>query len=244
MAVTAQQIFTQAWIDLGVGSPGEIPSASESSNGLAKLNMLLDSYSGARDLVYEIALARYALSPNVGAYLIGPTATPPFNVPRPVKIETVSIVLTGVGVQGVVIPINKMFTQAEWAAIADKAATGAVPSGIYVDPQTPNAVLNLFPAPLVIVPTSVELGTWNFVQQFATLATAANLPPAYFRMLVLALQIEIGPTYGQVNPVIIQERATQLKEAVAIVRALNATVQNTPLGQVTAPAPAVAPKVG
>lgn len=230
---TAQQIFTQAWVDLGVGSPGETPSASESSNGLNKLNQLLDSYSGARDMIYEILLTAFALTPNLQSYDMGPTAAAPFNVQRPVKIETVNIVLTGVGGTGIRIPVTKMFTEEEWAAIPDRGATGTTPIGIYIDPKVPNLTLNFYPVPLVVTPTSVELGTWTAVQQFATLATNINLPPAYYRMLVLAEQIEIAPTYGQVNPTIIAERATQLKEAVAIVRAINSAVQNTPLGQVT-----------
>lgn len=232
---TAQSIANQCWVDLGVGSPGEIPSASESTNMLAKLNQLIDSYSGSRDMIYEIALARYALTANVGSYAIGLTAGAPFNVARPVKVETASIVLTGIGVSGVTFPIKKIVTEEVWAAIPDRGAAGTVPDTLYVDPSVPNAALNLHPIPICVSATSLELGTWTAVQQFALLTSNLNLPPAYLRMLTLALEIEVGPTYGQVNPVILQQRATQLKEAVAIVRALNSAVEVEPLNSTTNP---------
>lgn len=194
---------------------------------------MLDSWSGARDLVYELALTDYALAVLTQSYMIGPTASAPFNVPRPIKIESAAIILT-VGTPYLRFPL-RIITEAEWAAIPDPTATGTIPDKLYVDPQVPNAVLNFHPVPLVSSTTRVELGTWNVVGQFATLSTSANLPPAYLRAITLGLEIEIAPTYGQVNPQILQQRQQQFAEAIQVVRDLNSKVQLTPLTPTATP---------
>jgi hypothetical protein len=233
--MTAQTIITQALIDMGIYFPGEAPAPSESSNGLTKLNIMLDSWSGARDLTYEIALASYALS-NAQTFAIGPTATSPFNVPRPIKIETATIIIT-VGGKLLRFPLD-IVTEKDWAETPDLGATGTVPSKLYYDPIEPNSNLNFHPIPLATATTQVELGTWTVVQQFALLSTSATLPPAYYKAILIGLQLELAPTYGNlVSPQILELRAQQLKEALAIVRDLNSKVQMVPLQSVTAPTP-------
>ncbi len=230
-AATAQTLFTQAWVDLGVGFPGETPPASESANGLAKLNQMLDSWSGARDLVYEIASATYLLTA-IQSNAIGPTGTAPFNVARPIKVENAQIVIT-VGAKLLSFDLE-IVPQTKWQGLSDKAATATVPLMLYVDPSVPNAVLNLWPIPLCTAVTYIELGTWNPVGQFATLATSINLPPTYQRAIVLGLQLELIPTYGNlVSPNIIQTRGQQFQEAIGLVRQLNSTVQMADFGPVT-----------
>lgn len=238
---TAQTIFTQAWVDLGVGAPGETPSASESTNGLAKLNIMLENWGGARDLVYEIADASYTLTA-IQSNPIGPTANAPFNVARPTRVENAQITIT-VGGKELSFDL-KMVSQSEWQTIDDKAATGTVPTVLYFDPQEPNAVLNLWPIPLCTATTKLDLGTWNVVGQFATLATNITLPPAYYRAIVLGLQLEIAPTYGVlVSQQIVQIRMAQFQEALSVVRTLNSVVQMVPLKQ-PAPVPTTQPQQG
>jgi hypothetical protein len=229
--MTAQTIITQALIDMGIYFPGETPAASESSNGLTKLNIMLDSWSGARDLIYEIGLALYALS-NAQTFPIGPTATSPFNVARPIKIETATIVIT-IGGKLLRFPLQ-IIREEEWTAISDLGATGTVPSKLYYDPSEPNAALNFHPIPLASATTQVELGTWTAVQQFALLSTNATLPPAYYKAILIGLQLELAPTYGNlVSAQILELRAQQLKEALAIVRDLNSKVQMVQLQPVS-----------
>lgn len=225
---TGQQLVTQAWIDLGVGQPGQIPPPSMSVNALNKLNQYLDSISGARDLIYEIALNLYLLQTNVPSYAIGPLAAAPFNVQRPIKIENANIVLTVAGATPQRSPLV-IITEDQWRSIRDKGATGTTPEVMYFDPQVPDAILNFHPIPATGL-TSVELGTWSAIQQIATLATNVTLPPTYYRFLVLALQMELIPTYGNlISPSIIQVREQQLLDALSAVKALNAQVQGMQL---------------
>lgn len=231
---TAQQIFTQCWIDLGIGYPGEVPGASESFNGLNKLNMMLDNWSGARDLAYEIAVSRFPLSA-ASSFPIGPTAAAPFNVPRPIKIETATIVIVTGSAAELRYPM-RMVTEDKWQSIVDRGSTGTVPDTLWVDPSVPNAVLNVTPQPLAADPTFLEIGIWVVVGQFASLATNANLPPAYYRAIVLGLQIELLPTYGSlISPAIAELRISQFKEAIAVVRNLNSLIQLVPLGPTAPP---------
>lgn len=232
MSITAQTICTQAWVDLGVGSPGDIMPPNESVNALAKLNMWLDAASAARDLIYEILIQTFALTANQQAYPIGTSATAPFNVTRPVKIENAKIRVTGLDHD------IDIIGQEEWLNIIDKGATGTAPSKLYYDPQVSNAIINLHPIPLVSVETTLVIGTWTYVQQFALLSTSATLPPAYLRLINLALQLELVPTYGRlVSTAIVQERTQQFADALATVRSLNSALEQAPLVPVSTPAP-------
>lgn len=232
MAITALTICTQAWVDLGVGSPGDIMPNNEAVNALAKLNMWLDAASAARDLVFEILIQTFALTANQQAYPIGSSATAPFNVTRPVKIENAKIRVGGLDNEVDII------SQKDWLDIIDKGATGTAPAKMYYDPQVPNAIINLHPIPLVSVATTLVIGTWSYVQQFALLTTSTTLPPAYLRLINLALQLELVPTYGRlVSTAIVQERTSQFADALATVRELNSLLEIQPLMPVSTPAP-------
>lgn len=230
---SGQAIFSQAWVDLGVGEPGQIPSASQSVNGLSKLNMFIDMLSGQRDMIYEIFDLVLPLT-NSQSYIIGPTAPAgPFQRARPVKVENAQI-LIDVGGQTLSFDLA-VLTQSQWQSIDDKGATGTVADKLYYDPQIPNGVLNIHPIPLAAVTTQLDIGIWNAVQQFSTLGTSVNLPPAYLQLLVLGLQLQLAPTYGNlVSPVILQLREQQYKEVLDTVRAMNAAAQGIPLQPMTA----------
>ncbi len=221
---TAQTIITQALVDMGVYSPGELLAASDLSNGLNKLNQMLDNWSGARDLVYEIASASYALTPSQ-SFAIGPSAAAPFNVPRPIKIENAAILIVLTSGHTVRFPLD-LISQKDWDEIYARDAMSTVPQKLYYDPQVPNAVIYLYPTPIAGDTTNLELNTWAVVNQFSTLATNANLPPAYLRAITLGLEMELIPTYGMiVNPGTVQIRQTQFQEALAVVKSLNSIVQ-------------------
>lgn len=233
---TAQTIITQSLIDLGVYAPGEPVSATESANGLAKLNIMLDNWSGARDLVYEIATAQYALTANQEVYPIGPSATAPFNVARPIKIENADILVPNISTTGVVRFRLKFKTQDQFFAIQDRSAAGKVPEFAYYEPSQPNGNIYLSPIPLCNVTTQIELGTWVVIGQYATLATAASLPPAYYRAILLGLQLELLPTYERlIVPGISQQRSQQFQEALSVVRSINSAVQMEQLMPTGAP---------
>lgn len=228
MAITGQTIVTQAWVDLGVGSPGQTMPANQAANGLAKLNMVIDEFSAARDLIYEIADQLFLLT-SAQSFAIGPTAPSPFNTPvRPNKIENAQILIT---VGGKFLSFDlEIVSQAGWQTIDDKGATATVPSKLYFDPQVPNAFISVWPIPLCVATTTLDIGVWNPVGQFATLATSANLPPAYNNLLNKKLQLELMPTYGRLVSAEIQAlRQNQYQEALSVVRSLNAAVQMTPL---------------
>jgi hypothetical protein len=232
--LTAQSLINQAWIDLGVGAPGETIGAAEASNALNKMNEMLDSWSGAEDLIYEIALNSYALS-NDQSFSIGPTAPAPFAVQRPVRIENADILITLNSGQVMRFPL-RIIPQEEWESLPDRGAKGTVPDKLYYDPQVPNAVLNFHPIPLAADTTQVELGTWTPIGQFAALSTNANLPPTYARAIILGLQLELVPTYGNLTtPQIVQMRQSQFNEAICVVRAFNSKVRMKPLSPVNQP---------
>lgn len=221
-AISAQTIATQAWIALGIGSPGETMPSSESDYALSVLNRLVDSQSGVDDLAYATSLDQYSLT-NTGSFTIGVGAT--LNGPRPIFIESATIILTVAGADPQTFDLD-VVPEEVWATIGDKNATGTVPTRLYYKPAMPLGTIYLHPIPKCLVTTKVEIGGPLVIAEFATLATTQYMPPTYYRMLVDGLLVELAPTYGSVvNPAVVQERARQYKEALDILRTLNRTAR-------------------
>jgi len=202
---------------------------------------MIDTWSAAEDLVYEILIRVFTLAAGSQIIPIGPTAPAPFNVDRPTKIENASI-LIGLANGDYLTEPMRIIPEEEWLAIPDIKATGNVPDKLYYDSAIPNANLNLHPIPKgTATSTQLALGVWQSIGQIATLATTVNLPPAYWNALVLGLQLALIPTYARLVPAeTTQVRTTQFRDAIAAVRDLNSKIRMKPLAPVS-PAPAPQP---
>lgn len=193
---TALDLITDALETLGEAGVGEPISPEDGAYGLLHLNNMLDSWSTRRLFIFNVGIAAYGLTANIGVYPIGPTAAAPFNVVRPTKINAARILAL---INGVYVGVKDLsiLTVDQFQELSDPTATANVPEMLYCDFAYPNANLNLYPRPAVGVGTQLELSTWTSLMQFATLQTTYSFPPGYWNALMWNLVVELGPGYNK-----------------------------------------------
>ena len=176
--------------------PGQTPATSESTEALAILNRLVDSWSTERLLIPVVGSATYALTGAQGVYPIGLTAAAPFNVARPIRIDTAGIVQTLFNAGAVNFRSElDLITEREYQALFDKGATADVPQKLYYSPGLANGTLYLWPIPNVVTATSLELSTWTALSSFPDLVTDVAVAPGYQRALTTNLAVELMAAY-------------------------------------------------
>ena len=79
---------------IGSFAAGEPLEAENAADALDVLNGMLDAWTMDRLYVYASTISTYALTSGTQSYSIGATASAPWNVTRPNKIEEANIVIT------------------------------------------------------------------------------------------------------------------------------------------------------
>lgn len=193
---TGQQIINNALTALNILDAGGAPSGSESADLLIELNVMVDGWSAEETLVPSITTAQYALTANQNPYPMGPAATAPFNVPRPVRIDQAVLVST-VG-SGTTRKGLRMVGSTTYFGHGDLKAASTTADEIYIDYQdSSTGAMNvyLFPVPSCPTSTLLELETWNAIAAFA-LGVNQNLPPSYQDAIQQALAFRCLSRYG------------------------------------------------
>lgn len=231
MSLQAQDIINSAFRKIGVLAAGETPNPDESTDALASLNALLESWSADQTTVYQIVNFSHALTASTATYTMGTGGT--FNTARPIKIESAGIITPDTLRHEM-----KIVGAKDWSKIEEKSLTGLLPKVLYNDNASPLITLNIWPIPSG-TPT-LDLYVWSQLQQFAALTDNITLPPPYFRALVYALAMELAPEYGNQAQAAAAGLANLAASAKAEVIALNAAnaAGKEPLDLQPAPAPA------
>lgn len=187
---TALDLVTAALQDLGVLTEGETPPGAGSSFALDTLNAMIDGWKAERLMVPSVTRSTVAITASDGTYTIGPTGD--IVVVRPMFIEAVRY-SDSTPDPDYEYPLSSL-TEQGYAALPMKAQTSTNPSAYYYNPTYPNGTINLFPIPTSSTLTLVVYhGT--AITVFSTLATSFSLPPAYERMIVKNLALELAPSY-------------------------------------------------
>jgi hypothetical protein len=190
---------------------GETPTADEITDGLDALNAMLDSWWLERMAVFAIQERLFALTVGTQNYPIGPGAVAPFNVERPVKIETAYVRVSGVDYPLSVIDYDR------WTSIGYKANQG-IPQWVYYEPTVPEGELFLWPIPSVAM--TLYLGSRLRIQSFTTSNDAINMPPGYVDALCFNLAVKLAPEYEREVPAVVGAEAIK---TMANLKRLNAT---------------------
>ncbi len=195
--VSAQTLINTAFTNLGVMDQGGTPSVSDSNAALVLLNQMMGQWR-LRDLfVWSVGSASYPLVLAQSSYQIGPAAAD-FVAPRPTYIEQAQISLAGPNPLNPITYTMKMIGQQEYANLADKSATGAIPSKLYNDRGSPISTLFIWPTARCATPTNLILWTWAQLPTFADLATTYDLPDGYTEAVTNALAVRCAPMFGMV----------------------------------------------
>ena len=190
---TALDIITDALESAGIYAPGEQMSAADSARALIVLNDMLDSWSNESLTTFAKLEQHFQMTPGKYQYTIGTTGTPDINATRPLRI------LDGYGTCYIVddnanrYPVQVM-QQDQWNLIGNIAEVNSnIPSRLFYDPQFPLGIINLFPVPNI--GWTLYFDSWLQLTEFATLQTAASLPPGYLRAMKRNLAVEAWPYF-------------------------------------------------
>ena len=199
--MTGASVIASALAAIGVLGEGEVPSPSESTDALALLNALLDSWNTDTRKLYTSSVVSLTLTTTTQLFTWGSAGT--FNSARPVKVDGAVVVIADAGsttptTDKVRIPLELIQDAATWAAIRSQTAKNAFPEKVYVDGAFPLRNVRFWPVPTFGgTAPSVEFWIWTVLAAFADLTTSYTLPPGYELAIKRNLAILLAPEYGR-----------------------------------------------
>ena len=188
-AITALSTVTGALKLLHVIGEGETPNSDLSTDGLSRLNELVDWLGTQRLSTFTLARTTFAYSASTGTYSIGPSGA--INQVRPDQIAGAAYIPAGSTQEILLTPIS-----AEgYAGLTLKDQTAAAPWGFYYSPSSPLGSLVLYPTPTEAA--TLVLYVRALLEAFADLTTSYTLPAGYARMLRYQLAKQWAGEFGK-----------------------------------------------
>jgi hypothetical protein len=196
----------------------------ESTDIFNALNALLDDWNSQRLMSRWIVRYLFNFVAGQQVYQIGPGAAD-WNVPRPERIETASIVI----VSSPNLPLEQVIapcTYENYQRISVKTIQSTIPFAYYYDQQFPIGNVYFYPVPAGPV-NQVALYVWQLFGAVQNQTDQVSLPPSYLKALQYNLAIEIAarfPNRQKLSPITIKIAAETLRNIKSI---------NTPIEDMT-----------
>jgi hypothetical protein len=194
------------------------------------LNAMLDAFSAERVMIPAITVQTLdqnqktlMLTPNQVSYKLGNVnGTEDFLLPRPARVERVSIMYAASQSTPVELPMEMLDDQ-QWQGVTNKSITSILPQVCFVDFSNavfPDMVLYFWPVPTQQNPVILYL--WTLLQQFADLTTQFLFPPGYAEMLRYNLAVRLAAEFpcDLQKFQIVQKLASESKARVAGINAI------------------------
>ena len=194
--MTALDLITNAMKKANTIEAGESPSSDEAADGLQDLNDMIDGWQTERLMLYAVIRQLFNLNVGQASYQMG-TGAPDFNVPRPVRIDRMSIISMNNPAQPLELPLEYL-TTAEWARVPVKQVGSALPQRVYDDNGFPFRTFTFWAIPSTGV--SVAIYSWGPLQQFADLYTDYQFPPGYRDAISWNLAFRFAGQFGPYMP--------------------------------------------
>jgi hypothetical protein len=222
----ASDLINSALRLIGIIRTGQTAAATETAEGLAALNLMLDSWSTERLDVLYAGLATYSLVSGTQTYTMGPSGS--LGSVRPNRIEAATCNIANPGGAGVQEYNLILATREQWTAIREKGTASNVAQVLYYDRAFPLGNIRLWPVPNTTGIT-LTLHTWSVLASFPDLVTDVALAPGYGRAIEFTLAVELAGRFGVAVPDVVMRNAAAAMNAI---RSLNAEVEepapNTP----------------
>ena len=203
----ASDLINEALTLIGVMRPGYTPSDADSDYALEVLNFLLENWNIQGLHVFTLTDFTSALTPAKQTYKMGKSGE--FNTPRPVRIESASILRASLRT-----PL-KVVNAATWAQIVSPSMSDILPTLLYNDnsfDSTGWTSLSFWPIPSDANCT-VELFTWAQLTDTLALGDAVSFPPGYLKAIIYNLAVDLAPAFGRpLDPSIAQVAAGSKQE--------------------------------
>lgn len=209
-------VITMALRKIGALAQGETPTNDDATGGFFALQLMLDSWSTYRSMIFALSTDTFPLGVGVSTLTIGPGGQ--ISTPRPIRVQSAWTVDTS--------GINRYFDIINDVSVVSLAVSSIPWYGnqkLFYNPTYPVGTLQFYPntyyAGTFTVNSLKEIGPYTaLTQQIA-------MPPGYLRAMVYGLAIELAPEYGIIpSPVVAQEAANAFN-ALAQLNAPSITAQ-------------------
>ncbi len=220
MILQVQQLIKSALQDIGALAKSESPTADELTDGLTKLNTMIDAWSVRSLMVLGTILEGFALTAGKQAYTIGIGGD--LNTPKPSKI-TDGFIRDGnnedTGLD--------ILTREEWDSITDKAIATGRPTALFFDPGITQAgvqtgVVNLYPNPDASSPYTLFIGEQKGLTEFQAPTDTVTFQSAYYEALEYNLAIRLWRQYHEDARPIPQDLRDLALSSMHVVEMMNA----------------------
>lgn len=189
--VTAADLINDAARINGKLGPGRTLSQSEQDDALRIFQRLVDAWTIESLMIFSRTRSTYTLIPGRAPITIGSYGD--WETPRPIRIESMGLVLTGVS-PSVETPIE-MLTDDQWAAKRVKDLASNLPRQCWYNDGWPLGSLYFWPVP--IVANDVALYHWAQLTGPAALESIIRFPPGYEQAFVDNLAVATCPLFGR-----------------------------------------------
>jgi hypothetical protein len=215
--VNAQDLLSSSFRLIGVLASGETMPADEAADGLVVLNQMLDSWNTERLMIFTQLISEFPLVPGQQVYTLGAGGN--FNIPRPSRIERMSIVNLANPAQPLELPME-MLSDEDWQTVPVKVITSTLPLYVYDDGAFPLRNLSFYPVPQSTVNTRIY--SWSSLLQFPDLTTDVTFPPGYLKAIRYNLAVDLIAEYpGEYSQLTVSSVTTQARETKAKLKRLN-----------------------
>jgi len=179
---------------------------------------MIDSWQAERLMIFSIAINEFPLVVAQQTYTIGAGGN--FNIPRPARIERMSIVSLMNPAQPLELPMRYL-TDKNWQEqVPVKLISSTLPLIVYDDQQFPLRNLSFWPIPSVAVNTRIY--GWSPLSSYTTLTTDLTFPPGYLEALrynlAARLMAEMPGDYNQVTAGLVAKGA---QDGLARIKSMN-----------------------
>lgn len=148
---------------------GQSLSAAELSDCLQALNDMIDAWAAERLMVYSVPYttvdqngATLVLIPGQQKYTLGnQNGTENFLMPRPPRIDNVSVLYSASQSTPVELPMDMFFDQVLWQGIANKTTPSILPQACYVEATPDASDWNLYFWPIPTQANPIVIYPWS-----------------------------------------------------------------------------------
>lgn len=195
---------------------------AEASEGLRRLNSMLDFWSIERLMVYQITENSFTWPSNTASRTIGSGGQ--IAVTRPTKIHSAYFRDSGSNDY----PVMLIEEKEVYDSLTPKTTAGFYPDYLFCDYAYPLASLFVWGVPSAAL--TCVLKSWKQLQSFATLDTVLSLPPGYQDAIEYNLAVRTAPLDGVTSLPDVKDIAAQTKRAIKGIN-LPAMVANLDFGR-------------
>lgn len=174
---------------LGAIAQGETPSSNESTDALAALNDMLDSWSNEGLMLFNRSIETFSLVSSQSSYTFGTGGD--FNSARPIRLIQAKAKQSGNDAETSVRVLNSD----EWSRITDTTIESNLPLSIYYNDSYPLGTVYVWPVPSATA--SLILYSDKPLSNFSLIADTVSLPPGYKEAMRYNLAMRLAPEYGR-----------------------------------------------